>query len=209
MKKLFTLILAAALLSTAALTGCGASKVEDDVSSALAELQSQLDDANSKLKDASSQLEKTEPETETETETETEPETEKPTKKPAEKPAEKPTENKSSEQVLFDNNGIKITYTGMSSSYLGPQIKLRIENNSDIEFTVQTRNCAVNGYMIDPVMSCDVGSGKKANTSMTFMDSYLEENGITTIESVELNFHMFNWDYDDRGFDTETISFNP
>lgn len=46
------------------------------------------------------------------------------------------------DQVLFDNNGIKITFTGMdyTSSIFGPEIKVLIENSTSTNYTVQVRD---------------------------------------------------------------------
>lgn len=113
------------------------------------------------------------------------------------------------DQVLFDNNGIKITYTGMDyiSSGFGPKIKLLIENNTNANYTIQVRDFSVNGFMVDTTMSADVNAGKKANDSIIIMSRSLEENSISEddMQTFEFSFDIFNSDDWSDGFDTETI----
>ena len=70
--------------------------------------------------------------------------------------------------VLLDQNNLKITYTGLGEDFLGPQVNLLIENNSDQNYTVQTQGVSINGLMIEPLFSEDVATGKKANCSIGF-----------------------------------------
>lgn len=94
--------------------------------------------------------------------------------------------------VLLDEAGVKITAKSIDKSgWMGPEIKLLIENNTDRNLTVQVRNCSVNGYMIDPSLSADVTPGKKINDTITFMESDLEASGIETFADIELSFHIF------------------
>lgn len=113
----------------------------------------------------------------------------------------------SKEQVLVDQSGIKITYTGIESDYMGPEIKLKIENNSNVSITVQQRDMSINGAMIDGIFSCDVMPGKIANDSISIFESDLEDNGITSLENVELSFHIYADDTHEVILDTSPISF--
>lgn len=113
------------------------------------------------------------------------------------------------DQVLFDNNGIKITFTGMdyTSSIFGPEIKVLIENSTSTNYTVQVRDFSANGFMVDTTMSADVNAGKKANDSIGINSWSLEENSISEddMQTFEFSFHIFNSDDWSDGFDTETI----
>ena len=62
--------------------------------------------------------------------------------------------------------------------------------------------------MVDAMFSCDVSKGKRAVDTITFMDSDLEENGITSIEDVELYFHIFDSDEWETIVDTGIININ-
>lgn len=99
------------------------------------------------------------------------------------------------EQVIFDKDGIKVTVKGLSSDdFFGPAVKVLVENGSDQNITVQTRNCSVNGLMMDPMFSCDVAAGKKANDTIAFMNSQLETAQISTIASIEFYLNIFDSD---------------
>lgn len=74
-----------------------------------------------------------------------------------------------------------------------------IENLSDKNISVQTREASVNGVMDDPYFSCDVASGKTANDTIYF--STKDELG-----TVELSFHIFDSDTFDTIADTEKVT---
>lgn len=112
--------------------------------------------------------------------------------------------------VFYDTDGIKIVGKGLSTddSIFGPGLIVYIENNTEKNITVQVRDTSVNGFMIDPSMSQDVVSGKKAISAVTFFSSDLEENGIEDITEIETSFHIFDMDSWDGIADTEAIVIN-
>ena len=110
------------------------------------------------------------------------------------------------EQVLDDENDIKITATGLEDSWLGTELQVLIENNSSQSITIQARNANVNGYMVPTVMSADVAAGKKANDSLTFETSGLKECGIDNIATMEFLFHIFDSESWDEIVDTDVIT---
>ena len=74
-----------------------------------------------------------------------------------------------------------------------------LENLSDKNISVQTREASVNGVMDDPYFSCDVASGKTANDTIYF--STKDELG-----TIELSFHIFDSDTFDTIADTEKVT---
>lgn len=103
-------------------------------------------------------------------------------------------------KVLFEDSTVRITYTGTDEeSWLGKGLKVTIENLSDKNISVQTREASVNGVMDDPYFSCDVASGKTANDTIYF--STKDELG-----TVELSFHIFDSDTFDTIADTEKVT---
>lgn len=110
--------------------------------------------------------------------------------------------------VIVDQDGIKIVSKGVSTddSIWGPGVVLYVENNSDKNITIQTRDVSINGYMVDASMSEDVVAGKKAMTAVQFFDSDLEDNGIEDITDAELSFDVFDMDSWDDIFETDAIS---
>lgn len=109
------------------------------------------------------------------------------------------------EQTLVDRDGIIITATKLDTSWLGPEMQVRIENNSDTGITVQARKTSVNRFMLEPVFSCDVAAGKKATDTLTFSAEELEIRNIETIIEIELSFHVFDAETWDAIFDTEMV----
>ena len=107
------------------------------------------------------------------------------------------------EQVLYEGNNVKITATGFGEDIFGPELKLSIENNTDQNIVVQTRDASVNGYMVTTLFSVDVAAGKKANESLIFDSASLEECGIDTVASMEFGFVILNGDSYEEIFNTE------
>lgn len=111
---------------------------------------------------------------------------------------------------VYDANGMKIVVKGLSpdNSILGDGLIVYLYNSSDAALCVQTRDCSVNGFMMDPLFSQDVGPGKHAISAITFMDTDLEANSITQITDVELSFHIFDAESWMDAVDTDPITLN-
>ena len=99
------------------------------------------------------------------------------------------------ETVLFDQDGIRITATGLSTdSLFGPELNLLVENDSAQNIVVQPNYCMVNGYMMDGLLSADVAAGKKANETLDFLSNALARCGIETITDIELDLVVSDGD---------------
>ena len=111
------------------------------------------------------------------------------------------------DSVLVDQDGIKITYTGLDTDgMMGTEIKLRIENNSDVGVLIQTRDMSVNGMMLDGIFSSEVNAGKKANDKIIIPSWGMEDNDITDLEEVEFYFTVVTSEGWDKIFDSDTIT---
>ncbi len=66
---------------------------------------------------------------------------------------------------------------------------------------------SINGFMMSPLFISTVYDGKMAIDDITVFSSELEENGITSIEEVELKFHIYDADTYDTIIDIDAISF--
>lgn len=130
--------------------------------------------------------------TETITEESTEKPTERTTEKATERTTEKTTEKAEENVLMYESDYVRITYIGEDEDWLGPQLKLKIENLSDINLTVQVRDVSVNDMMVTAVFSSDVAAGKTAIDKIKFMKSSFEESGITDMEKVDFSFHIYN-----------------
>lgn len=110
------------------------------------------------------------------------------------------------ELVLVDEEDIRITATGLEDTWMGPALKVLIENNSDLDLTFQTRSTSVNGYMIDTMFSPEVAAGKKANDEITFSSTEMEMAGIEAIADIETIFHIFTTEDWETYHDTDPVS---
>lgn len=99
------------------------------------------------------------------------------------------------ETVIYNSDDVivhakSLVYDGWS----GPELLIMVENNTNKNLTVQTRNASINGFMIDPTCSANVAAGKKANDSIGFSDYELEAAGIERISEIEFSLNIFDSD---------------
>lgn len=111
------------------------------------------------------------------------------------------------EQVLLDQDGIKITATGMEhDSIWGDGLKLLIENNTEKNIGVGCNALIVNDYMITDLFTQSVAAGKKANEVMYISSSELEAAGISNIGKIEIYFHIYDGDSYDTLIDADVVT---
>lgn len=105
------------------------------------------------------------------------------------------------EQVLVDQDGIKITATAFETdSIWGDGIKLLMENSSENDYTVGCDALIVNDYMITDLFAKEIAAGKSANETVYLSSSGLKAAGIDVIGKIEIYFHAYDSSYD-RIFD--------
>ena len=110
---------------------------------------------------------------------------------------------------LYNEDGIRIVgKTVDENSFWGTAILLYIENNSGRNVAITVEDLSVNGFMLSPSFYADVYDGKKAIEDITLFSSDLEENGITSIDQVELKFHIFDPETFDYSIDSDPITFS-
>lgn len=96
---------------------------------------------------------------------------------------------------LYNKNGIRIIgKTVDEDSFWGMGILLYCENKSGKNIGISVDDVSVNGYMMNTLFSATVYNNKMALDDITLLSSELEENGITSIDDVELKFKIFNPD---------------
>lgn len=198
MKKVIHAILAGLLLC-AAFAGCSAAG-EDATQSALEELSSRLDVLSQRVEDLeSAQAQQLTPAPEEETSAVEE--------EPSSAAGEEPAAAVAVNQVLVDESGIKITYTGMEMTEEGnAELKMTVENNSEQPILVNVQDFSANGMMMNAMFATQVTPGKKSNDELTIYASTLEENGVTAVESVEFSLVVFNDDTLDTIVETDLIA---
>jgi len=101
---------------------------------------------------------------------------------------------KSFTKEIFRKNGIVITATGLTDSYLSWDLNLKITNNSGRDITVQTRNEAINGLMISGIISSNVLNGKSTYDEVSFLKSEMSKSDIFQIGTIDFDFHIFDSD---------------
>lgn len=109
---------------------------------------------------------------------------------------------------LYNEGGIRIVgKTVDENSFWGTAILLYCENNSGKNVGITVDDMSINGFMMNPFFSTTVYDGKKAIDEITVFSSDLEENGIESIEEVELKFHIYDADSFSAIADSEPIIF--
>jgi len=111
----------------------------------------------------------------------------------AEDKKEKAAETTIEEQVLIDDDGLKITAKGYEPDPIwGDGIKLLIENDKDEDVSVGIDAVIVNDYMVSNFFSETVAAGKKVNSTLNLSNSELKAAGIDNVGQVEIRFHETN-----------------
>ncbi len=105
------------------------------------------------------------------------------------------------EQVLVDQDGIKITATEYTTdSIWGDAIKLIIENNTSKDYMIGCDALIVNDYMIPDLFASTVAAGKKATENMYLSSGELNAAGIEKVGKIEMYFHASDDDTLDNLF---------
>ncbi|MBQ9030882.1 MAG: hypothetical protein IJ106_05445 [Parasporobacterium sp.] len=112
-------------------------------------------------------------------------------------PEQAPQEFEDNDLVLVDENGIRMILTGFDDTDdYSFKASVYLENNTDKNLRFSLGNAtAVNGYEIGSYMYEYIPSGKKTNAYMTWYWDDLHENDIDTVEDLELDIDIS--DYDD------------
>ena len=90
----------------------------------------------------------------------------------------------------LDQNGLQIVVRGVKTDdgLWGPEVMLYLSNQTGRDITVQADDFSVNGYMITPILSCNVIDGKVAYSTIYLDAEELEKNGIDQIDTIECTF---------------------
>lgn len=113
-------------------------------------------------------------------------------------------------ETVVNNKGIRVIIQGVDEvgSLWGSDVRVLVENDSGKAIAIQTWDVSVNGIMIVPVYFSEVPDGKVAFGRMSFMQSDLDNNGIDSIETIELIFHIYDPYSWDTIFDSDPITLN-
>ncbi len=120
-------------------------------------------------------------------------------------------ESQPTDTVLVDNDNVSVIVTGYNDDKIwGYTVNLYLVNKTDKELMYSVDEASVNGFMADPFWASSVNAGKVAFASMSWSDSAFEENGITSVEEIEmkLRIHDSN-DWTSGDIFNETVTLNP
>lgn len=103
--------------------------------------------------------------------------------------------------VIVDNESITIVVTDYDEDGMwGYTANLYLENKTGDDLMFCVDEVSVNGFMIDPFWADTVNAGKVSFGSISWFDSDFEENGITTVNEIEMKFRVYDsndWMKDD------------
>jgi energy-coupling factor transporter ATP-binding protein EcfA2 len=113
------------------------------------------------------------------------------------------------EHSVLTEDGIRIVgkYVDENSIW-GASVLLYIDNDSGKNVTVQADDMSINGFMVTPFFSSSVYNGRMSIDGITILSSDLEKNGITSVDEIELKFHIFNTDTFETIKDSDIITFS-
>ncbi len=123
---------------------------------------------------------------------------------------EYPRPNQDGDIILFDNEDCTMIITGFDpESIWGYSVQVYLVNKTEDTLMFSVGDAAVNGYMCSPHFAQTVSPGKQRITSISWSKNALEENGITTVESLRLPIRVYDaeeWTGDDLIDETFTVN---
>lgn len=113
--------------------------------------------------------------------------------------------------VVADDENIRFVIEGVTGDSASDyEVHVFLENKTDKNLLYAWDLVSVNGNMIDPFWGTSVGAGKRACSTITFLHSALEENGITDVSEVEFLLTVTDYDNWETGTLLEgTFTYNP
>ena len=120
-------------------------------------------------------------------------------------------ESKSTDTVIVDNENVSVIVTDYDENgFWGYTVNLFLVNKTDKELMYSVDEASVNGFMLDPFWATSVGAGKVAFASISWFDSDFEDNGITSVEEIEMKFQISdNEDWTADEIYNEVVTLNP
>lgn len=118
---------------------------------------------------------------------------------------------KNSDTVIVDNEYATVIVTGYEiDKIFGYTVNLFLVNKTDKNVMFSVDDASVNGFMADPFYAKSVGANKCAFSSMSWSDSTLEKNGITSVKTIEFKISADDADdWFDDDFFNETVTLHP
>lgn len=116
-----------------------------------------------------------------------------------------------SDTIIVDNEYATVIVTGYENdSIWGYTAQLYLLNKTDKNLMFSVDEASVNGYMADPFFAESVAAGKSAFSSISWLDTTFEENGITAVEEIEFNLRVYDEnDWFNDAYINQTVTLNP
>lgn len=96
-------------------------------------------------------------------------------------------------QLLSRDSGISVYYLGQrEQSTLGTDFLFYIENTSGNDVALEAGSCLVNGISLQPLFSVTIPDQKKSVSVLSLFTEDLEENGITQITSLSVDWNLLD-----------------
>ena len=111
--------------------------------------------------------------------------------------------------ILYNQGGIKIIGKYVDeSTFWGSSVLLYVQNSTGRNIGISCEDMSINGFMVSGYYYADIYTGKYSLDEITILSSDLTEKGITSIEDIELKFHIFDSDSFETIADTDPIKFS-
>lgn len=109
-------------------------------------------------------------------------------------------------KVIYEDENAIITFTGISGDEGNYRIDLMVENLSKRDIEIQVDDLSINGFMVDPICSMEISSGKKIKDGIKVWDVLGDVTPMSEVSTIEAKFRIFDWEDDDFGYTTDSIS---
>lgn len=109
-----------------------------------------------------------------------------------------PVADESDYEMIAEYNGITVASKGLAFADDGIAIIVLIDNQSDQDIVVQTRDFSVNDYICRAAFSPDIPEGKKKKAYIRVLDEELQKNEIERekIEDIEFKIKILTKDFE-------------
>ena len=108
---------------------------------------------------------------------------------------------------VVNQDGVKVIVKYVDeNSFWGTSVLVYVENNSGHDILISSEDVSVNGFMINALYSVDIKDGYKSFDTMTFFSSDLEENNISSIETIKMNFRCIDYNTFRTIFESDPIN---
>jgi len=98
------------------------------------------------------------------------------------------------DHVVIDNEQVTFTIKSVYSDLFGYNMKVTVENKTDLTLVFSWSDTVVDGYSCDPYFYAEVAAGKKANEEITFYSESLEAIGVTSPTVISFVLHVYDSD---------------